>query len=67
MGTRKNRLTEAVLTSTHGLCFRVKIRTNVYFCKPQFYYINRDVRGSKLLGHVCMMWTEIHRMNSILS
>ena len=29
---------EAVLTSTHSLCFRAKIRKNVhvYLCKPQF-------------------------------
>ena len=27
---------EAVLTSTHNLCFRAKIRKNVYPCKPQF-------------------------------
>ena len=26
MGTRKNRLAEAVLTSTHNLCFGAKIR-----------------------------------------
>ena len=29
----------AVLTSTHTLCFRAKIRKNEYPCKPQFYYI----------------------------
>ena len=27
---------EAVLTSTHDLCFRAKIRKNVYPCKPHF-------------------------------
>ena len=32
-------LDEAVLMSTHNLCFRAKIRKNVYPCKPQFYYI----------------------------
>ena len=33
-------LSEAVLTRTHNLCFRAKIREkNVYPCKPQFYYI----------------------------
>ena len=31
---------EAVLTSTHNLCFGAKIRKKVYPCKPQFYYIN---------------------------
>ena len=25
--------------STHNLCFRAKIRKNVYPCTPQFYYI----------------------------
>ena len=35
------RVIEAVLTSTHNLCFRAKIRKNEYPCKPQFYYITR--------------------------
>ena len=32
---------KAVLTSTHNLCFRAKIRKHAYMysCKPQFYYI----------------------------
>ena len=30
---------EAVLTSTHNLCFGAKIRKNVYPCKPQIYCI----------------------------
>ena len=29
---------EAVLMCTHNLCFRAKIRKNVYPCTPQFYY-----------------------------
>ena len=29
---------EAVLTSTHYLCFRTKKEKNEYPCKPQFYY-----------------------------
>ena len=37
--------TEAVLTSTHNLCFRAKIRKNVYPCKPQFYYIKVGCKG----------------------
>ena len=36
VGTRWNRLNKAVLTSTHNLCFRAKIRKNVYPCKLQF-------------------------------
>ena len=39
MGTRYNRLSEAVLTSTHNLCFKAKIRQNEYPCKPKFYDI----------------------------
>ena len=45
VGTRENRLFEAVLTSTHNLCFRAKIRKNVYPCKPQFYYIKVGCKG----------------------
>ena len=44
MGTRWNRLSEAVLTSTHNLCFGAKIR-KVYPCKPQFYYIKVGCKG----------------------
>ena len=35
---------EAVLTSTHNLCFGAKIRKNVYPCKPQFHYMYIKVR-----------------------
>ena len=39
-------LEEVVLTSTHDLCFRAKIRKkNVYPCKPQFYYIKVGCKG----------------------
>ena len=44
-GTRYNRLTEAVLTSTNNLCFRAKIRKNVYPCTPQFYNIKAVCKG----------------------
>ena len=37
--------TEAVLTSTHDLCFRAKIRKKVYPCKSQFYYIKVGCKG----------------------
>ena len=30
---------------THNLCFRAKIRKNVYPCKPQFYYIKLGCKG----------------------
>ena len=45
VGTRKNHLSEAVVMSTHNLCFRAKIRKNVYPCKPQFYYIKVGCKG----------------------
>ena len=43
-------LSEAVLTSTHNLCFRAKIRKNVYPCKPHFYYIKMGCKGVKITG-----------------
>ena len=33
-------LVEAILTSTHNLCFETKIRKNVYTCKLHFHHIN---------------------------
>ena len=36
---------EAVLTSTHNLCFGEKIRKIVYPCKPRFYYIKVGCKG----------------------
>ena len=36
---------EAVLTSTNNLCFRTKIRKNVYPCKPQFCDIKVGCKG----------------------
>ena len=37
---------EAVLTSTHNLCFRAKmLKKNEYPCKPQFYYIKVGCKG----------------------
>ena len=45
----------AVLTSTHNLCFRAKIRKkNEYHCKPQFYYIKVGFKG------VYIIWTCFH-------
>ena len=38
-------LSEAVLTSIHNLCFRAKIRKNVYLSKPHFYYIKVGCKG----------------------
>ena len=31
--------------STHNLCFRAKIRKNVYPCTPQFYYTKVGCKG----------------------
>ena len=36
--------------STYNLCFRAKIRKNVYPCKPRFYFIKVCVRGCKWLN-----------------
>ena len=49
VGTRKNRLAEAVLTSSHNVCFWAEIRKNVYPFKPQFYYIKVGFNGVKII------------------
>ena len=41
---------EAVLMSTHNLCFGAKIRKNVYPCKPQFNYIKVGCKGVFIPG-----------------
>ena len=41
--------------STHNLCFRAKIRKNIYPCTPQFYYIKVGCKGYKSHGHVILM------------
>ena len=38
MGTRKNRLTEGVLTSTHKLCFEQKYEKYQNFYQTIFYF-----------------------------
>ena len=42
---------EAVLTSTHNLCFflRRNKNNNVYPCKPQFYYTEIRLKGAKIM------------------
>ena len=48
MGTCYNRLAEAVLTSTHNLCFGAKKKKNRYTpvqCIPQFFYIKAGFKG----------------------
>ena len=41
------------LTSTHNPCFVPKIRTNVYPCKPQFYYIKVGCNGGVFVIRTC--------------
>ena len=55
MGTRKNRPIEAVLTSTHSLCFKAKIMYTP--CETQFCYIKWGVWRSSLHEHVILMST----------
>ena len=63
MGTRKNRLAKAVLTSIHNLFFWAEIRkNNVYPVNPSFTIFEWDLRGSKLYMYVfvmkCIMYTQ---------
>ena len=64
MGTRQNHLDEAVLTSTHNLCFEAKIRKIGIPLIPQFCYIKVGHEGYTFNGHVFLMnvtnmrWTE---------
>ena len=53
-GYKLEHLTEAVLTSTHNLCFRANISKNEYPCKPQFFYIKVGCKG------VYITWTCLH-------
>ena len=39
MGTRKNRLVEAVLTSTHNLCFEQKYEKYQTFLSENFHFL----------------------------
>ena len=41
----KNIACGAVLTSTHKLCFRAKIKEHEYPCKSHFYYIKVGCKG----------------------
>ena len=47
--------TDAVLTSTHDLCFLGKIRKNVNPVNPYFTILKWGVRGYTLRGHVIVM------------
>ena len=50
-----NRLHEAVLTCTHNLCFRAKIRKMYTPENPALQYTKWDVKGYELHGCVTMM------------
>ena len=50
--------------STHNLCFRAKIRKNVYPCTPQFYFIKVGCKGCTFHEHVCMMKQQAVWQNS---
>ena len=59
-------LGEAVLTSTHNLCFLSRNKkNNVYPCKPQFYYIKVGFKGSTLYRYVFVM--QDHPVHSVQS
>ena len=47
---------EAVLTSTHNLCFGAKIRKNMYTPAYPSFTINWGIRGYSLHGHVFLMF-----------
>ena len=60
MGTRQNRLGEAVLTSTHNLCFLAEIRKIMYTpVNPSFTILKWGLRGLKLYRYVFVMVTQI--------
>ena len=46
---------EAVLKSTHNLCFKAKIKNMYIPVNPSFTIKKWGVRGSSLHGHGCMM------------
>ena len=52
--------------STHNLCFRAKIRENVYPCKPQFYYIKVWFKGV-LITRACLHDENRHFRMSIIN
>ena len=49
--------------STHNLCFRAKIRKNVYPSKPQFYYIKVGCKGV-LITRTCYPDAELFFLQS---
>ena len=62
VGTRQNRLSEAILTSTHNLCFRAKLRKILYIpVNPSFTILKWGVRGCSLHGLVIVMYSCVVR------
>ena len=70
MGTSLNRLSEAVLTSTHNLCFRAKIKKNItifhlkiiifenFILHYYYYYLYYFANFKNICimpGYVCVM------------
>ena len=49
MGTRLNRLDEAVLTSTTIYVLSRNKKNNIHPCKPHFYYIKVGFKGVKII------------------
>ena len=47
-------VSDAVLTSTHNLCFKIRKYVHVYRCKAQFYYIKVGCKGVYIARHVIM-------------
>ena len=43
MGTRYNRLAEAVLTSTHNLCFELKYENYQNFSSESFHFFDGKI------------------------
>ena len=56
MGTCKNRLAEAVLTSTHNLCFGAKIRKNL---KEKF---TENFQFLQFQKNLYMAWASFHNV-----
>ena len=52
----KHRLFEAVLTSTHNVCFRAKLRKITHTHKPLYYNIKVGERGYKSHGRVILVF-----------
>ena len=55
MGTRKNRLDEAVLTSTHNLCFEQKYEKYQHFLSEIFPFFGGKIFSVYLNRHVFVM------------